>query len=296
MSFVITDGDIEFLDSTSAPEATREESIVTPVVTTAPIVRWFVLVVLLVGGGWLIASTGPDPVLDQPAGDTIPAEEPSLTEETTAQPSVDGPAIAAPVFDAWPSPPRERNPNVALTPGPAQVPEELSAFSFRSTTIVFVNTAGRPTVVSFESGDVSEVDVAATRVHETFAVLAGLVVPLDGPDAEQAIVFHTYRDVDRPGVGTMSDQRGVGFGPQLCLSGETCARPGLGLERVRQGGLLAERFDPLRHPALDDLITSWNRSDGDLLSPGGYRIPQPVGLIWVIAPTTGGSVSSSGLL
>lgn len=298
MGIVITDGDIEFLDNAASRADDVRPIEVTAAASTSP-VRWLVLIAVLVGGGWFITSTGPDPAEDEPTEDqpavTTPVEEPPSVADEVAVPLPYGPAMVAPVFGAWPSP-RERDPNVVRTPGPTQPPEDFSGYAFRSTSIVYVNTAGRPTVVSLESGNVSEVAVAATRTHETFAVLAGEVVPLGEPDAEQAIVFHTYRDVDRPGVGTMGDEQGVGLGPELCLSGETCARPDLGLERVRKGGVVAERFDPDRHSLLSDILEEWEIIDGSLSSPSGYRIPEPVGLIWVIAPTNGGSVSSSGLL
>ncbi len=295
MSVVMTDGEIEFLDNNVALPAADEDVAVSEVAVASSVtpLRWLALVALLVGGVWFITSTGPDSVDDDRAAADPPAGEPLIEDES--DPPVGGPPIVAPVFDTWPNPPRVREPNVVRAAGPAELPEEFGTYALSSTTLVYVNTAGRPTVVSFDTGEVSEVEVAATRIHETFAVQAGRVVPV-GPEAREAIIFHTYRDVDRPGIGTMSDRRGVGSGPELCLSGESCDRPGLGLERVRGGDVVAERFDPVEHRLVNDLLSGWSLVDASLVGPDGYRIPEPVGLIWVIAPSTGGSVSSSGLL
>ncbi len=292
----VTDArEIEFLDTVGS-----RDSDVEAVISAFSPWRWLAVGAMLVVCVWVVTSAGADTVPEEPAADTLP-DEPAARIPVEPRP----PTSAPHVIDAWPSPPTERDPFVVSVPGPTELPSEVQKEALRATTIVYVNTAGDPTVVSFETGDVAEVSVAATRVHETFAVEAGRVVTLQGANAalvdalDRAIIFHTYRDVDRPGVGTMGDERGMGRGPELCLSGSTCARPGLGLERTTSGGLVAERFDPERHWAIDELLNGWEPIDRWLVSADGYRIPAPVGVawvMWVIGPPERGSSSSSGLL
>ena len=289
--------EIEFLDVADASRGSGTEA----VISASSSWRWLALGFLLVACVWFVTSTGADTVLEEPAIDTLPDEP--LTPTPSPLANENGlPTLVPPVFGIWPTPPTERDPPVVRIPGPVELPSAIPNGVLGATTIVYVNTAGDPTVVSFETGDVSEVGVAAIRVHETFAVEAGRVVSLEGANAalddasDQAFIFHTYRDVDRPGVGTMGDERGMGRGPELCLSGSTCTRPGLGLERMASGGLVAERFDPKRHWAIDDLLVSWEPVDRWLVSADGYRIPAPVGVMWVIGPPERGSSSSVGLL
>jgi len=290
MAGVTTDGDIEFLDGSVARVGGAGEAEGVAVAATSPM-RWLALAAVLAGGVWFTTPLGSEPVEEQPPI-TAPVVDPPPADEVAQDPT-DRVAVVAPIYGEWPAP-RDGDPSVIFTAAPSPLPQEFSAFSLESTTVVYVNAAGRPTVLSFGTGDVSEVNVAATRVHETFVVRAGQVVPM-GTDAESGITFHTYRDVDQPGVGAMAETSGAGYQLELCLSGEACVRPGRGLERVSEAGLVAERFDPLRHPQLRDLLTSWALVDDSLVSPDGYRMPAPTGLIWVIGPTEGGSVSSSGL-
>jgi hypothetical protein len=155
-------------------------------------------------------------------------------------------------------------------------------------TLVYINTLGDPTVVSLETGDVFEVDVAAIRVYETFAVEDGEVRSLEGANrgltdaTENAVVFHTYRDVDPPGVGSVGDARGVGQGPELCLSAASCRRPGQGVDRLEFGGVVTERLDAERHAAVVAILDSWDEVDRWTVDPSGYRVPTPMGRIWIM--------------
>lgn len=283
--------EIEFLDDVAAADDASMEA----VVSGGSVWRWLALGAVLLTGSWLVISAGADALDETPAASPPPAEAADLPPAGT---TTAGPPINPPVFGLWPTPPTNRDPNVVITIASAELPDAWSAFSLGSTTLVYVNASGVPTVVSFETGEIARVEVAAIRVHETFGVADGRVVSLaNGVDhAVEPIVFHTYRDVDRPGVGTMSDQRGVGRGPELCLSSATCALPGLGVERVQQGGFVAERYDLDRHPVIGGFLTEWQLVDQWLESPEGYRMPAPVGVVWVIRPPSGGSASSSGVL
>lgn len=303
---VTTADEIEFLDDAVAPAASFKET----VDSSGPSWRWLATGALFLGIAWFVSSTGTDD-----AGEGSVAGPPSTEPQQVAElpqdlpPSLDGEIdeqaagpIPAPVFNPWPSPPIDRDPYVVRIPGPVELPPDIAASLRDSTSIVYVNTAGDPTLVSFVNGDVYEIDVAATRVHETFAVENGRVASLGGANAalddatDQAIIFHTYRDVDRPGVGPMGDARGVGRGPELCLSASTCVRAGIGLDRLTNGGLVAERFDANQHWAINDLLENWEVVDRWLVSEDGYRFPIPVGLIWVVGPPRAGSPSSVGLL
>lgn len=281
--------DIEFIVGVVEPESATGEAPSTP---RSPL-RWVGLAVLFVLGGWLISSVGAD---ELPTTEDQAAEEEPVAENSA---SVRGETQAR----VWPDPVADRDPFVVRIPGPADRPDEFVVSALERTTIVYANTVGDPTVVSFDTGDVFAVDVAAIRVHERFAVEAGRVVSLEGvnpglgPSTEDAIVFHTFRDVDPPGVGTAGDLQGIGRGPEICLSDTSCGRPGLGLERVVRGDLVAERYEPIPHWAIAEVFDNWERVDRWLVSSEGYRIPAPVGsTMWVIGPPSGGSSSSSGLL
>lgn len=290
----MTEGiEIEFFDASDE----SGEHVAETVASERRVLPWLLIGALFVVCGWIVASPGAVDPEDVPVPDSAPhsvgAPQGRLIESDRAAAI----AIERPGSEVWPSP-QERDPNVTRTVGPSQPPEEFASVSLESSSLVYVATSGRPTVVSLETGDVLTVGVAAIRVHETFAVEAGQVVSAgEAADPERgAFVFHTYRDVDGPGVGRTGTQRGIGVGPELCLLGESCLRPGASTDRVAQAGMVVERFDPVRHRALGDLLESWTSVDGELVSPEGYRMPEPVGVIWVISPTSGGSVSSSGLL
>jgi len=290
MADMAAGADIEFLD-TDARRAPSADVAPDDKNSGGWPLQWLVAGVVLVLGAWFVTSTGSDAPLEETVSDTPQPTPPAPIRPAPAPPA------EPPAFGVWPTA-RERDPSVTRTAASTPLPSEFSAETLQSTTLVYVSTSGLPTVVSLETGEVSVVGVGATRIHDTFAVEAGQVVPIEAAAerVSDAFVFHTYRDIDRPGVGIMSDQRGIGVGPELCLSGETCAGTDLGIDRMFRSGFVVERLEPRRHRLLDELLTSWEPVDGSLLSPGGYRIPEPVGFVWVISPTTSGEVSSSGLL
>lgn len=278
-------GEIEFLDvSAGRSDATVE----TVKRGDRTLLRWWPLAVAAVLGVWLVSSTGPS---DEPI--TAPDLTPSLTVAPISpmlrndldfgDPYANGPNPGAP--DPWQVPPQNRDPYVVRIPGPQELP-----FAATAATLVYINTLGVPTVVSLETGDVFEIGVAAIRVHETFAVEDGQVRSLEGanPGLEDAtanaVVFHTYRDVDPPGVGAVGGDRGIGRGPELCLSGTSCGRVGQGLDSVELGGVLTERLDGVRHSEVVGFLDSLDEVDRWMAAPSGYRIPSPVGQIWMMAP------------
>lgn len=292
--------EIEFLDASVSSQDPEVEAVVSD---KSPW-RWVALGCLLAACVWFVTSAGADSDPGRPVAEAAMDEnEPAPLDDESDQlgsPSTAAAPINPPVFGAWPNPPTDRDPYVVRIPGPAERPVEIATERLAATTIVYVNSVGDPTVVSFQTGDVYRVDVAAIRVHETFAVETGNVVSMGevnrslAEGTDQAIVFHTYRDVDSPGVGTMGDDRGVGRGPELCLSDSTCRRPGLGVERLVRDGLVAERFDQQRHWAIAELLDTWEPADRWLVSPSGYRIPTPGAVIWVIAPPPQAASSTSG--
>ncbi len=255
-----------------------------------PMGRWWVLIAAAALGVWILGPGG-SRVDDDPApGLPVPTVGPisTLPDSDQAIGGVD--ATSGESTEAgsptdvvrWPAPPLDRDPYVVRIPGSDAVP------GLEKLTIVYVNSAGDPTVVSFATGDVYRLDVAAIRVHETFAVEDGEVRSLEGanpglPDAtEAAVVFHTYRDVDPPGVGTIGDIQGRGRGPELCLSDRSCADPSQAQIGGVFGGVLVERFDATRHPAIAELLNTWDSDDRWIVSPSGFRVPTPIDFIWVL--------------
>ncbi len=286
-------GEIEFLDVSAGRSDATVEAITAEDQT---LLRWWPLAVAALLGVWLVSSTGSS---DEPI--TAPDLTPSLTVAPISpmlrsdldfgDPYANGPNPGAP--DPWPVPPQNRDPYVVRIPGPQELP-----FAGTESTLVYINTLGDPTVVSLETGDVFEIDVAAIRVHETFAVEDGEVRSLEGanPGLEDAtanaVVFHTYRDVDPPGVGAVGGERGIGRGPELCLSETSCRRVGQGLDTVEMGGILTERLDAQRHAGVMALLNSFEEVDRWIAAPDGYRIPIPVGQIWIMTAANSGGVDA----
>lgn len=289
--------DIEFLDSVvepGEPIATTDDQISSGVSPLAVL-----LVVLVAGVALIVVGGGDDAPVAQGAEDSVVERNGDRGPEIDRGSEVEsGPIPDLTLDELWPPTPADRDPSVVRIPGPAELP---GAFvDLADATIVYVNTAGDPTVVSFATGDVFEVDVAAIRVHDRFAVEDGAVVSFQGSNpsldeaTENAIVFHTYREVDPPGVGSV--QNGLGAGPELCLSGRSCSGPNEGVQRLTRGGLTVERLDAFTHWQIDEIFTTWTPVDRWLVADGDVRIPQPLGPIWVIAPGGGGAPSSVGLL
>lgn len=256
------------------------------------VARWWLLIAAAGLGVWSLGLGG-SPAGDGPAPEgpspTVAPISPMLDDDQaiggadTESPPVDDVGLPTDVV-RWPAPPRDRDPYVVRIPAG----DDVRPVGLDDLTIVYMNSAGNPTVVSFATGDVYRLDVAAIRVHETFAVEDGEVRSLDGanpglPDAtDAAVIFHTYRDVDPPGVGTMGDVQGRGRGMELCLSDQSCAHSSeVPLDLVFDD-VLVERFDPARHTDVAELLSSWDPDDRWLVSPSGFRIPTPVGFIWVL--------------
>ena len=283
-----TAGDIDLLDVEAADTEVTVEAITTG---EGSLLRWWPLAVVVLLGTWLVTTSGsPDESVAAPdltPSSTIAPVSPMLRSQLDFDlRDVD---VATPgqadQSDPWPSPPLDRDPYVVRIPGPDTLP-----FDPDVGTLVYINSVGDPTVVSLATGDVFEVDVAAIRVHETFAVEDGEVRSLEGANraladaTEHSVVFHTYRDVDPPGVGSIGDRRGIGRGPELCLSASSCARPGQGLDRVELGGVVTERLDRQRHAAVVSILDSWEEVDRWIVGPTGYRIPTPMDQIWIMTP------------
>lgn len=293
--------DIEFIDVARK----REEAAVETVVTDrGPIGRFWPLVAVAGCLLWILGSLGGG--VEELADDALLPVVAPISPMVRDQLGLDGrpaedlrpdAADAAAEPERWPSPPLDRDPYVVRIPGAAD--RRMGTLDH---TLVYVNSVGDPTVVSFETGDVYEIDVAAIRVHETFAVEDGEVRSLEGANpglsdaTAAAVVFHTYRDVDPPGVGTMGDVRGVGRGPELCLSDTSCVRPEMGLDRIVVGSVDVTRFHPDDHRDVAEILATWKSVDRWLVAADGYRIPEPVGTVWVISPRGAGSSSASGVL
>lgn len=289
--------DIEFIDVVHDARVVTAETVSTP---RWSIARFWPLLAAVVAGAWLLGSVSREDAapLDDSLLPEVAPISPMGREQvgTDADTSAPLPPEPLPEPDRWPAQPLDRDPYVVRIPGP-----DDGRVGTLDRTLVYVNSLGDPTVVSFATGDVYEIDVAAIRVHETFAVEGGEVRSLEGAnpalaDATAAsVVFHTYRDVDPPGVGTMSDLRGVGRGPELCLSDTSCARPDESLSRLVVGGVEVARFDPAGHTDVASMLERWEPVDRWLVAPDGYRIPAPVSVIWVITPRMRADPSGNGL-
>ncbi len=186
----------------------------------------------------------------------------------------------------WPSPPRDHDPHVIRRPGPGEpIIADATGLS-----LVYVNSLGRPTVVDLGTGAMQEVDVAASRSYDAFAIEAGEVVSLLGTSASQrpagvdAIVFHVYRstDADTPAaVGEVPLP-----GPRLCLTAEPCGALAASLPDS------TSRFVPVSaddHPAIVSMLSGegWQREKRWLVEPSelgfDYRLPLPLDTAaWII--------------
>lgn len=280
-----TAGGIDLLDIDAAETEVTLEAVTTG---ERSLLRWWPLAVVALLGTWLVATSGsPDEPMvarDLTPSSTIAPVSPMLRNQLDFD-LRDVDAAAPGQSDPWPSPPLDRDPYVVRIPGPDTLPFDPDA-----ATLVYINSVGDPTIVSLATGDVFEIDVAAIRVHETFAVEGGEVRSLEGANqaladaTENSVVFHTYRDVDPPGVGSIGDRRGIGRGPELCLSASSCARPGQGVDRVELGGVVTERLDGQRHATTVSILDSWEEVDRWIVDSTGYRIPTPMDQIWIMTP------------
>lgn len=295
--------DIEFLEVADDRSTGSVETVAT---SRSPMARFWPLLAVVCAMAWFVGSTvgGDYDGLDaQRLKDSLlPPVAPisgSVREGLGIDPDpvdVTDEEVGTAEPARWPSPPLDRDPYVVRIPGTVEAP-----LGTLDRTLVYVNTLGDPTVVSFATGDVYEVDVAAIRVHETFAVEAGEVRSLEGANpgladaTDNAVVFHTYRDVDSPGVGSMGDLRGVGRGPELCLSDVSCSAADQGLARRVVGGVEVSRFDPADHGDVATILETWQPVDRWLVAADGYRIPVPAAVVWVITPRMAGGSWSIGI-
>jgi hypothetical protein len=286
--------DIEFIDVVRKGDEAVVETVVT---RRGPIARFWPFLVMVGCAAWVLGSTGgdsTDAADDWPLRLAAPISPMFRDQLGVEADDRSGDVEFVPDEPSrWAAPPLDRDPFVVRIPGAAD--RRVGTLDH---TLVYVNSLGDPTVVSFETGDVYEIDVAAIRVHETFAVEGGEVRSLEGANpgladaTAQAIVFHTYRDVAPPGV----DPRDVGRGPELCLSDMSCKRPDQGLSRRVVGRVEVERFDPVDHRDVAEILDTWKSVDRWLVAADGYRIPAPVGTVWVISPRGAGSSSANGVL
>lgn len=285
VSMAGVDDHIEFIDVVDDAGATTAETVATP---QRSLLRFWPMLVVAVASVWILGSSGDveqtQPFDDSPSPTVAPISPMTDTDQVMGG-GADRVDAGAPTPATWPPVAENGDPPVTVRRG--DLSEPLSPLD---RTIVYVSAAGTPTVVSLATGDVFDVYVAAIRVHDRFAVRDGEVAALIDDDPEfavstdGAVVFHTYRDVDRPGVGTTGDVRGIGRGPELCLSENSCSQPGQGLERRIVGGVQVERFDPDRHADVDQILQTWESVDDSLVAPDGFRIPAPGQFVWVITP------------
>lgn len=270
------DEQIEFIDLVDDGAAVTVETVAT---SEASFLRMWPLLVVAGFAALLIFSGGgaddAAPVLSEPDPTPMPTVAPI---SPGAMAGVERPETVR----VWPSPPRDRDPYVVRIPA-----NDVEPVGSLGRTMVYINTLGDPTVVSLVTGDVFEIDVAPIRIHETFAVEDGEVRSLEGanpalPDATgDAVIFHTYRATDPPGVGTVAGELSP---PELCLSGASCRTAEQGVARRLGGGVVVERFDADSHADVAQVLGTWAPVDRWLVSPDGHRIPTPVDLVWVITP------------
>lgn len=216
------------------------------------------------------------------------------TEATTPTDSPAPPATvrvddtsAAEAFVPWPDPPADHDPHVIGRPGAGQpIRADLAGV-----TLVYVNDQLRPTVIDLSTGDQRELDVAETRVSDTFLVENGRVVVTDelDPDlplsAGNAFVFRVVVDGAAPVE--------PGPVPTLCLTSE----PGCGDRpwtsgRFGDGERSAESIDGIEPTAAIAATVGaarWTR-DGRWITlelegmTDGLRVPSPFdgAVVWAV--------------
>ncbi len=173
---------------------------------------------LLIGSA---LSTREDAVAPQASSSTVEQTTTTIEQTTTttqATPVVPDPASFVP----WPELPEDHDPIITIIPGAGEPIFETLA----NTTLVYVNSLGRPTVVDLDTGTISSVIIASTRSRDSFAVELGNVVSPDGssrslPKATpRAIEFFTFP----AGAASFSDTQLAGTAPGalLCLSQLPC--------------------------------------------------------------------------
>lgn len=240
---------IQFLDLTpdrpSGPDenASTGSNRTTMVVATLAVLSAFVLVAMSISG-----RTQDEP----PVSDTVDHSPTATT--TTSAPRPEFAPLEADEFVPWPEPPEDHDPIVTIIPGAGEPVFE----TLTNTTIVYVNSLGRPTVVDLDTGTISNVIIASTRSRDSFAVELGTVVSPDGssrsiPKAtSRAIAFFTFP----PGDASFSDGQFAATAPGalLCLSELPCEVTGWQSTKNSRGvdefRTLTAEEDPDLHEAL----------------------------------------------
>lgn len=192
-------------------------------------------------------------------------------------------------FVPWPQPAKDHDPHVTIVPG-AGVP----IFGTETqTTLVYVNSLGRPTVVNLDTGNVSNVIVAPTRSRDSFVVEIGTVVSLDDssrniPKATtRAIAFYTFRDE----LATTSDSQlaATAPGPLLCLSELPCQVTGWQSVAITRGADEFRHVTPEDDPEVYEALfgDSWKVDGFFRHAPdgrtGNLRLPVPMSdVAWIV--------------
>ncbi len=215
----------------------------------------------------------------------VPSSNGSVAVDTLRVPTAAQTSADTHGFVAWPDPPKDHDPHVIGVPGPdvALLGVETDA------TLVYVNSLGRPTILDLDTGSVSEIEVAATREIELFAVELNEVVSLDGsslnlpPSGDRAVVFFTHNPLATPPLETGADSRVPMPAVHLCLSPAGCDELDWLVGSIGDGTDTIVHVDWATNADVAEILfgESWVADGRYLIAPisvgEGIRIPAPLG-------------------
>lgn len=193
----------------------------------------------------------------------------------------------------WPEPPEDHDPYVFGYPRPeVQLLGRPSGLA-----LVYVNTLQRPTVVDLDTGMIHELEVAAVRTYDRFAIEAGDVVATGSAledlangssigATQRMITFHVHAGGD----DASSLGNNVGSyrpGPHLCLSSGGCPDLGWTAESYTRGADSAQILNESNYAELLNVMAGpWDTGSRHSLVDFGpdlvLRMPRPLNdTVWV---------------
>ncbi len=266
---------IKFIESTTAaapsagePEFDRPRALTTLVGVGA------VCVALLLMG---VAVSGrdehePDPL---PASTSVAQRPTPRTPSTSTIAPSPKPELVE--FIPWPNPPEDHDPTVIIHTGSGQ-----PVFGdVTETSLVYVNSIGRPTIIALDTSQVEEVDVASSRTYDYFGVEFGHIVSFDGSRnireaTERALLFHAHRAGDDE---LDADYRASSrLSLHLCLTIEPCSMPDQNFDGITDAVDTIRRANNIDDPQVMEMMfgESWTTDRTSRLSLVGLGITQHI--------------------
>ncbi len=249
------------------------------------------VIALVVWAPWDAAPDAPDALVDEPIAQQD-EDVAGADQGRRGSRAFNDEGDSIPGIGLWTGLPKDFEPRVSISPGSGArlLPQNTGQ------TLVYINSAGRATIVDIDSGRRSEVRIAPGRAVDHFGVEDGRVVALEGhrngiPAATERALPFTVMTKEPGSTNETAPSDNPEGGPVLCPAEIACGQQWLSTSLTHASGDSAEILNTGDHLQVHQLLFGENPQEGrfqliDIGADEPYRLPLPDSdVAWIITKT-----------